>query len=472
MPVSRKESEEEPPRMPSEAAGHAPSVLLWELGADGVETHAEPVFWEPGRGGSVDCGLCYRRCSLADGESGPCGYRRNSGGRMHLIGHGQITSVVRQIRGFGPDPFLTFKPGATSLFLGGVRCTARCTFCMSTDIVWKPERLPWAAPPDRAVGGDSAWYGARAYLHPIDAVDAALRVGATQILFGINEPTLSLEWTYDVARLAKHEGLDVCVETNGFTAPEAIRLLAPYVDAVDVGVKGSADPEFYARRMKSPGAVPAVLQSLAEWRKAGVHLIVGDLIAPPYMQDDATFEESARRLYDHLVAELGSHTVVLTTAIYEPGAMTDGPMATLLVGRDGDPAAYADRVSRAHELARAAGLPYVHGKEKLQQTISCHSCGGALLEFADRCTLGWTISGARDDDPCVMARSYCPWWRVRTHVTASCCDHCGARVPIVALPPAQQRSMRQFVERAASGDGYTLLPADAWGKWAEPDDRA
>lgn len=432
-------------------------VMSWERGDEHILAHTQPLFWSAADNNRIDCTLCYRRCSLADGETGPCGYRVNGGGRMGLIGHGVVSSVVRQIRGFGPDPFLTYKPGATSLFLGGTRCTARCTFCMSTEIVWKPERLKWALPRDQAAGSDSAWYGMLAFLHPADAVAAAKEIGAQQILFGINEPTLTLEWTLDVARLAKGEGLDVCVETNGFTEPEAIRLLAPYVDAVDVGVKGSADSEFYARRMKSPGAVPAVLRSLAEWKNAGVHLIVGDLIAPPYMQDDTVFEESARRFYDHLVAEVGPHTPVLTTAIFEPGPMTDGPMASLLVGRDGDPDAYADRASRARELARAAGLPYVHGKEALDQTISCHGCGGALLKFRERCTAGWYASNNLSD-PCVMPRSYCPWWRVQTHVTGSKCDHCGTRVPVVALTLEQQRSSECVVRREAAARGLVLLP--------------
>lgn len=439
-----------------------PEPLLWEHGDEHVLAHARPLFWSAGEDNRVDCTLCYRRCSLADGERGPCGYRVNEGGRMGLVGHGVVSSVVRQIRGFGPDPFIVFKPGATSLFLGGTRCTARCSFCMSASIVWAPERLKWALPRDQAAGADSAWYGALAFLHPLDAVAAAKEVGAQQVLFGINEPTLSFEWTLDVARLAKEEGLDVCVESNGFTEPEAIRLLAPYVDAVDVGVKGSADPEFYARRMKSPGAVPAVLRSLAEWKNAGVHLIVGDLVASPYMQDDTVFEESARRFYEHLVAEVGPHTPVLSTAIFEPGAMTDGPMAGLLVGRDGDRNAYAGRVGRALELARAAGLVYAHTKQALDQTISCHGCGGALLEFTERCTRGWYASGLSDgrDDPCVMPRSYCPWWRVQTHVTDSRCDRCGVRVPVVALTPGEQESARRLVEREAGARGLAL---PEWG---------
>ncbi len=61
---------------------------------------------------------------------------------------------------------------------------------------------------------------------------------AKAVVFAENEPTLSYEFTYDVARLAKSEVLRVDVYGNGFSAPAAIRKLAPYVDAVDIGIKG------------------------------------------------------------------------------------------------------------------------------------------------------------------------------------------------------------------------------------------
>ncbi|MFJ7069876.1 radical SAM protein [Streptomyces sp. NPDC101115] len=355
--------------MPKKRRNRRPDIRLWSITEEGLDTPVDPVFWEATEDGGVDCGLCYRNCRLEDGQTGPCGYRTNDGGVLALKGHGVVSCVVRQIRGFGPDPFLTYKPGATSVFLGGTRCTARCTFCMSADIVWRPERLEWVPTPNHVMGGDSSWYGVAAYMHPIDAVGAARKKGAKQILFGINEPTLSFEWTYDVARLAKAEGIDVCVETNGFTAPEAIRRLAPYVDAVDVGVKGSADPEFYRRWMKSEGAVPSVLESLKTWRDAGVHLIVGDLIAPPHMQDEATFEEAATRFYAYLAEHVGPLTPVLTTHIAEPGpTLPDGSNGRMLVKPRGDAAAeaaYVDRLAWALQLGKAAGLPYATARKRL-----------------------------------------------------------------------------------------------------------
>lgn len=427
-------------------------VPLWHRDRDGQVVRARDAeHWQSAAAGAVRCTLCYRKCHLADGEDGPCGFRGNRRGTMQLHDHGVVTSCVRQIRGFQVDPFLTYKPGATSLFLGGVRCTARCTFCMSTDLVWRPEGVPWGLPTTDAAPTGSKWYGHRVLMHPVDAVANAQHWECSQIVFGINEPTLSIEWTLDTARLAREAGLDVCVETNGFTSPAAIRKLAPYVNAVDVGVKGSADPEFYAQRMKSPGAVPHVLDALKEWRRAGVHLIVGDLIAPPYMQDDATFERNARDFYTYVAEHLGPITAVLTTVIQTPGPAAPGKSPGMLVGR-GSKLDYLERLDKALDLAHTAGLPYAHTKRPIAQTIDCHACGGVLLRLRESCGSGLEKLGQAEPD-CVMAEHFCPWWTHEQHVTDSRCDHCGAAVPIVTLPPEQLDAERARVRQSAHHAG-------------------
>lgn len=273
-------------------------------------TNPTPVPMLPGRAAApldtTTCLLCYRYCELADGETGWCKARGNRGGSVVALEYGQVSCVVRQIRGYQVDPFLTYKPGATSLFLGGLRCTAGCTFCMSTRLVHRPEAVRWAAPADTPVSPGDTWYGRKATLKPVTAVLTALQLGCQHVEFGINEPTVTAEWTLATAAVAKECGLDVVVETNGFTTPHVIeQLFAQVVDAVDVGVKGSADPEFYARQMRSAGAVPHVLDSLLSWRRAGTHVIVGDLIAPPHTQSDPQFEDAARRFYGWLAEHLG-----------------------------------------------------------------------------------------------------------------------------------------------------------------------
>lgn len=429
-------------------------IPLWHRQSDGtIATGRRAEFWRASKGAAIDCALCYRKCHLEPGQAGTCGYRGNAveGSRMELRAHGVVSCVVRQQRGYQVDLFLTYKPGATSLFLGGTMCTSACTFCMSQELVHAPDKVPWAVAPTDILGPDSQLYGVKALLHPLDAVNAAKHWECSQVEFGINEPTLSWEWTFDVARLAKEAGLDVCVQSNGFTSPQAIRKLAPYVDAVDVSPKGSADPEFYRKYMHAEGAVPAVMRSLVEWRKAGVHVVVGDLLAPPFMQDDATFERSARAFYRQIRSDLGPITNVLTTLISETGPqIPEKGMAPLMVGpepRVEGTRRYQEREDRAIEIAHAEGLPYAHAKSGSQE-VHCHNCGGLLLAFHENCN-------GVPEVPCVMARYFCPWWSHEQHVVDGRCEHCGTEVPIVALTASELAAERQKVQRITAAAGLT-----------------
>lgn len=401
---------------------------------------------------STSCNLCYRACRLEDGEVGWCGARRNKAGKVVPTEFGVLSSVVRQIRGYGPDPFLTYKPGATSLLLGGLRCSASCSFCMSTNLVHRPDSIPWVAgDPGWRAGSDSWWYGVRGRMDPADAVSAAEQRGCSQILFGINEPTVTAEYTMLTAELARQRGMDVLIETNGFTNTGIITsALAPLVNAVDVGVKGSADPDFYDRIMKSAGAVPHVLSSLLAWRRAGVHLVVGDVIAPPHMQSVSQFRKAAARFYGWIADNLGPLTDVLITQMALPGPLKQRQSPSSALVKPGSSAEYAERLREAEAIARAAGLPYAHGKYEGEQRINCHSCGGTLLWFRQRCGELATQEQWDQYGPCVMAEHFCPWWSHEQHVVRSRCGHCGVEVPIVALNAGELAEARSAV-RDASG---------------------
>jgi pyruvate formate lyase activating enzyme len=436
-----------------------PVIPEWTIDKQGhVIAVRDASFWKPLPGGAVECTLCYRNCVLKPGEDGWCQYRGNRGGKMVLHDHGVVASLVRQVRAFGPDPFLTFCPGALSLFVGLTHCTAGCVFCMSKEITWRPEAVPWAYGARTLARG--VLYGKRAIVHPEGVVATAQQWQCRQILFGINEPLLSWEFTYDVCRLAKRAGLRTCIETNGFSTPAAVRKLAPYVDAIDLGTKGSCDPEFYRKWMRSPDAVPAVLASGKAWRDAGnVHVIVGDLIAPPHMQTDSAFEEHAKWMYDWIVAHLGEHTPVLITPIARPGPMAAGQsdLDWLLPRRAGDAAiiAYQLRQERAYDLAKAAGLHYAHHKRK-RETFTCHQCGGRLLTIRSFCDDAWERHPTSAYEPCVNdadGPAFCPFWSHEQFVTDGRCDHCGAAVPIVTVSPAEIAAARVITTTEATARG-------------------
>lgn len=308
----------------------------------------------------------------------------------------------------------------------------------------------------------------RAAAHPEAVVWFAQEQGCAQIEFGINEPLLSWEFTFDIARQAKAAGLDVVVETNGFSTPAVIEHLAPFVDAVDVGVKGHLDPTFYDKRMRSGEAPAAVKASIKAWQAAGVHLIVGDLVPPPHWMTDDEAEEAAEQFYSWLADEVDPHTPVLITQINEPGPQQPGKRKALnglLLGKgatEDDRLHYNLRLHRTLAIARYCGLAYAHPKS--DAPINCHACGGVLLQFPDPCLAC---------NPCTMPTNFCHIWTHEQHVTNGHCDHCGAAVPIKTLSLDElQQTRRQVapISRAAESTRHIVLrtrTGEEWQPWRE-----
>ncbi len=405
-------------------------------------------FWHTLGGRTLQCDLCYRACVLRPGETGWCRYRRNVAGAVDLPDHGVLARSQPLTLGY-QGGIHTFLPGARAEGIGGTRCTARCAFCTSADVVWAPEKIPWQRDQPRALGTDGTWYYLmKAVLHPEAVIAHARRRGARAIVLAENEPLLSFEYTYDVARLAKAAGLAVVVYSNGFSTPEVVRAIAPYVDAVDVGIKGSLDEEFYATRMRSPGGPDAVRRALQEWRDAGVgHLLISDLIATRFQQTDTAQEAASASLYAWIVAELGPHTPVMLGHMHPPaGGHAD--LRYLLPGRIEETIAYQERVAASYARAVAAGLAYAH-ESSSDDRIHCHNCGGLLLErhapaTPDGSTCPYELIGSTEDR-CVMFQGGCDCWSHSQHVTDGRCDHCGVAVPIVTLPLAELAAFRATI---------------------------
>ena len=389
-----------------------------------------PAFWHSAPGGAVDCTLCYRRCRIEPGAAGWCDYRANQGGRLVLPEHGVLARCQRQMLGLRGG-IRTFLPGARALALGLTRCTAGCSFCSSAAIVHNPETLGWLGDRRRGIGTSGGWHYVKSMLHPQGIIQLAQEWRARAVVFAENEPLLSWEYTYDVARLARKAGLKVVIYTNGFSSVRAIEQLAPFVDAVDLGIKGSLDPDFYAVHMRSPGAVEHVKAAALAWRAAGVSLILSDLIPAAHLQDDDRQQAAQTALYAWAAETLGEHTPILIGPMVRPelirGAveMTDD-RSVFLKGRDQSDESYAGRIAAAWGRARQAGLAYAHVLG-YDTPLPCHSCGAPLLQIDAPAACGAPdMHGA-----CSMFTHYCDCWRVHCGAHKSRCIACGAAVPIV-----------------------------------------
>lgn len=416
-------------------------------------------FWRALGGRTVQCDLCYRACVLKPGEVGWCGYRRNVAGALDLPEHGVLARHQSLMLGY-QGGMHTFLPGAPALGIGATHCTARCAYCTSANIVWDPAKIPWQGDQPRALGTNGQWhYELKAILHPAAVVKHAQERGARAIVFSENEPLLSFEYTYDCARLAKAAGLAVVVYTNGFSTPEVIAALAPFVDAVDLGIKGSLDPQFYTTKMRSVGATEAVKASLLAWQAAGVYLLISDLIATQYQQDDATQEAASAVLYAWIAAELGAHTPVMLGHMHQPDGRPGEAGRYLLPKREAALVRYRERIAASHARARAAGLAYAH-ESNSDDRITCHACGGLLLErHAPAGGLRCPNEAPGSPDVCWQFLTGCTCWDHTQHVTDRRCDHCGAAVPLVTLPRAELDAFR--LGTAAKQAAHPLKRSDA-----------
>ena len=359
-------------------------------------------------GGTIACDLCYRRCVLTDGQDGWCKIRGNRDGRMVLHQHGVLSGLVAGRLGYGEFQALrTYKPGQTKLSVGGVGCTARCVFCCESNIAWNPDKVAWLRD-DQRPNHKMQWHFFKARVTPEQVIETALRYECRAIEFEVNEPLLTIEHTADVARLAKQHGMDVVIFTNGFSGAEPVRQLAPLVDAVYFGLKGSADPAFYERHMRGPGAVPHVLEALKAWYECGVHTVVGDVLAAPPLQSDEAQAEAQRQFFAWLTANLGD------TVMYQPMIMCIPEVTKQQqhAGHWGEPRAIRRRTAATIRRAFSAGLQYVLDDPAC---ITCHECNEPLVKF---------YAPVRPGQPLVH----------RQWVTDSHCDHCGATVPVIVLP--------------------------------------
>jgi len=424
-----------------------PQIPVWTQDAHGRLTAKRAAeFWKPLPGGAIACSLCYRNCVLQRGETGWCDYRTNINGRMTIPDHGVLSSMQRQMLGFRGGIRL-FYPGARALALGGTRCTAACSFCASSNAVHRPEALPWLGGRERGLGYSGGWHYVRSMAHPSGVIAMAKEWGARAIVFADNEPLLSFEYTADVARLAKQAGLAVIIYTNGFATPAAITKLGPYVDCVDLGVKGSLDEVFYTRHMRSPGATAHVKAAALAWKQTGALLILSNLIPAQHMQDDAAHTSAQAELHTWIRDALGALTPLFIGPMVKPAlARAERPPllgeTPFIRGRAESDLSYSTRVAAAVLHARSVGLAYAHQLEYSSaaapgaQAIHCHSCGSSLLDI-----IAPACCGALVDGRCAMFHHYCDCWSTALRVArvddrGGRCVQCGADVPIVPAPGA------------------------------------
>jgi pyruvate formate lyase activating enzyme len=200
-----------------------------------------------------------------------------------------------------------------------------------------------------------------------------------------------MEYAYDTAKLAHKAGLFNTFVTNGYMTPEAVKTIAPYLDAATVDFKGGGDPDFY----KNVSAVPnveAIYEALKELKLSGVHIEITNLVVPKVGDSMDKIREMAVWIRDYLGKDTPFHLLR-----FHP----DYKMTTI-------PATKVEDMERAYTTAKNQGLNYVYLGNvpgHPAENTYCPNCNEAVIKRYSFEITNWNLT---NDMRCPVCRQQIP----------------------------------------------------------------
>ncbi len=234
----------------------------------------EAMLYEKLEDKKVRCFLCAHGCHISSGKRGICAVRENIDGTLYSLVYGKVISA--NIDPIDKKPLFHFYPGSTSFSIATVGCNFRCEHCQNYEISQFPRERP-----DVPIPGND--------MTPEDIVNLAERNRCKSISYTYTEPTIFFEFAYDCAKLAHEKGIKNVFVSNGYTSPEATRLIAPYLDGNNIDLKGGA--EFYKKICHAK--VEPVKETIKLMKELGVWVEVTTLIIPGHNDSEVDLRSIA-----------------------------------------------------------------------------------------------------------------------------------------------------------------------------------
>jgi pyruvate formate lyase activating enzyme len=289
--------------------------------------------------------MCFRRCTVAEGERGFCRNKVNLDGRYYTLVYGHPSAL--QVDPIEKEPSFHMLPGSTIFCTGTASCNNRCKFCHN----WHLSQQSF---------GDIIHFD----VSPEETIRLAQRTGCDAVSFTYNEPTVFYEHMFDVAKAAIGAGMGTLFHTNGGMNEEPLAALLEYMDAVTVDLKAFTE-KFY--RQVSSSELEPVLRTLKQIHRSGVHLEIVNLVVTTLNDDLADIRRMCQWIGDTLSPDVPLHFSRFLPAFKLTG-LPPTPIETL---------------ESAAQIADKEGLQYVYigncpGHER--NSTFCPECGEKIVE--------------------------------------------------------------------------------------------
>jgi Pyruvate-formate lyase-activating enzyme len=175
----------------------------------------------------VQCNYCEWRCELKNDKFGVCKmYYENNGEIAECFPNRWCTCGISKVESI---PFYHAWPGSKSMVIGTSSCNFECKYCSNSYIARedpaKQQRGMFEFTPQELIG-------------------MAVKQNCHNIVFNVNEPTVSLPSLLSVSEEARKIGMPMGCLTNAYMTEEATEIMADIFSFINISLKGMA-PKFY-----------------------------------------------------------------------------------------------------------------------------------------------------------------------------------------------------------------------------------
>ena len=312
--------------------------------ASGSGKLKEVMFYKKLADLKVECGICPKKCRIADLERGYCGNKENRGGIYYSLVHSRPCAV--HIDPIEKKPLFHCLPSASAFSIATAGCNFECRFCQNWDIAqYRPEQVE------------------SSYMPPDIIARLAREQNCKTIAYTYSEPTVFYEYMFDCAVEGQKAGVGSVMISNGFINEEPLRKLCRQLTAVKVDLKSFSE-KFYKEYCS--GELAPVLKTLKVLKETGVWFEIVVLIIPTLNDSTREINDMVRWIQNKLGPDVPVHFTRFHP-MYKIKNLPPTPVSTL---------------ETCYKSAREAGLHFVYignipGHEA--ENTYCPRCGKILI---------------------------------------------------------------------------------------------
>ncbi len=340
----------------------------------------EVMYYTKLEGQKIECGICPKKCRIADRERGYCGNKENRNGTYYTLVYGTPCAV--HVDPIEKKPLFHYLPTSRALSIAAAGCNFECRFCQNWRIAqYRPEQIESIVMPPEAVAAQ------------------AVKTSSDTIAYTYSEPVVFYGYMHDCAKEGRKKGIGSVMISNGFINEEPMKAVCRYLTGVKIDLKGFTE-SFY--REQCSGELEGVLSTLKLLKKLDMWTEIVVLIIPT-LNDSP---EEIHRMTTWIAENLGSDVPLHFSRfhpMYKIKNLPPTPVKTL---------------ERCRAIARKAGLHYVYLGNvpgHPAESTCCPRCGKTVIR-----RMGFAM--------------------LDNHIKEGACAFCGAPVAGVWKQPAALQS--------------------------------